>query len=504
MMKSTLPDAFNSQLTLDERPPVWRDPWIWVALAVGLALRVWEAAESSLWFDELISLRRASMPDPQAVVNSVGGTLHTPLFFVALQLAGDFSSGAWLRVVPVLSSLLLVLLAVLFARSLGWNRDSTRAAALLMAVMPYQVHYGAELRPYAWLAVTSAAAAWLVLTPRRSPWRDLALFAAVALLGLANHRAMAITLVGLALARIVVRGPRLIALVPLGVAGALAMLPFLEFFVEFAMASRKDLASRAWRLGEVDMGPKMLKNLALVPLRLLEPRFGMLGPGWMQLALVSTLAVLATTGLGLISWVRTRPRWSPTGWGLLILAGTGFLLLTALQLERRGAVAVQQYAGVAWIAPLALVACLQAVRSEGRRRALLAVLVLGGLGMGIALAGGHSRSELRGGVALAQSWAEEMRAQRSGSEAAPLFTAFVPGPPNTYASNLLYKAWAPDLQVTEPKDLPRPDEPGHKQPILALMVILTEPYAEPELPGRIVTRRQELDRYVKLLLYEAN
>ena len=117
------------------------------ALLAGLALRAWEAAESSLWLDELHTLAHAAQPDLRSVLTSVSQEVHTPLFFACVHLFGAWPEGAWLRIIPVLSSLLLFAPVWQLARDAAGAR-AAGLALLLLALLPYQVHWAAELRPY--------------------------------------------------------------------------------------------------------------------------------------------------------------------------------------------------------------------------------------------------------------------------------------------------------------------------------------------------------------------
>lgn len=83
------------------RPPVGR--WIWGILLLALGLRAWEAAEASLWLDELHTLSHASLPTLSAVIAHVRAeVVHQPLFFAFVHLFGGWEQGAWLRAIPVL------------------------------------------------------------------------------------------------------------------------------------------------------------------------------------------------------------------------------------------------------------------------------------------------------------------------------------------------------------------------------------------------------------------
>jgi mannosyltransferase len=135
-------------------------------------------ASEALWFDELLTWRRATGPPATLVADAIAGA-HYPAYFLvvagALALLGD--SVAALRAPSVLFGTLAVPLAFLAARDVH-GRAAGFAAALLMAVSPFAVTYAQEARPYAMamLLVLLALRGQVVLV--RWPARRLGAWAA--------------------------------------------------------------------------------------------------------------------------------------------------------------------------------------------------------------------------------------------------------------------------------------------------------------------------------------
>jgi hypothetical protein len=110
----------------------------------------WHAVDAEpLWFDELLTWRRAAAAPAALVADAFAGA-HYPLYFLvaagALALFGD--SVAALRAPSVLFGTLCVPLAFLIARALA-GRGAGLAAAVLVTLSPFAVTYAQEARPYA-------------------------------------------------------------------------------------------------------------------------------------------------------------------------------------------------------------------------------------------------------------------------------------------------------------------------------------------------------------------
>jgi hypothetical protein len=124
-----------------------------IGLALVTLLAFWARwhgiAADPLWFDELLTWRRAIQPPAGLVADAFSGA-HYPLYFMVVAgwvaLFGD--TVAQLRAPSVLFGTLAVPVAFLVARDLG-GRAAGHAAAVLTALSPFAVTYAQEARPYA-------------------------------------------------------------------------------------------------------------------------------------------------------------------------------------------------------------------------------------------------------------------------------------------------------------------------------------------------------------------
>ena len=71
---------------------------------------------------------------------------------------GDWEDGAGLRGISIVISVLGLGILLAMLREVEATRATTLIAAFTYATLPYQIHYGAELRPYPLLAVLTMAA----------------------------------------------------------------------------------------------------------------------------------------------------------------------------------------------------------------------------------------------------------------------------------------------------------------------------------------------------------
>jgi mannosyltransferase len=118
-------------------------------VAAALALRWFDLGGESLWLDEGVAVRLASLPVHQTVAATAAG-LHPPLFFsllhVVISLVGRSESAA--RALSALAGTLAVLL-------LGWIGMRLHGAfvglgaASLLALSPLAIHYAQDATPYA-------------------------------------------------------------------------------------------------------------------------------------------------------------------------------------------------------------------------------------------------------------------------------------------------------------------------------------------------------------------
>ncbi len=133
-------------------------------------VRLWGIDWENLWWDEALSVYRASSTWPELLTNTIRiqGTetkdLHPPLYFVFLRLwmlgAGQSEFAA--RALSAMLGVLLVPLgAALAARLVG--RRATLPAAALAAFSPFAVWYGQEARMYTLVPLLSALSVYVLL-----------------------------------------------------------------------------------------------------------------------------------------------------------------------------------------------------------------------------------------------------------------------------------------------------------------------------------------------------
>ncbi len=144
-------------------------------LALAAALRFYRIGDKSLWLDEVMSARLATMPSVSQTVREVAGyDVHPPLFpivhFFWMRLGhSDGMARVPSAVFGVLATAMVYLLAW---RLLG--KTAGLAAALLMAVSAYDIYYSQEARNYSMIIFLTLMLSWLLViivqSGERVPW----------------------------------------------------------------------------------------------------------------------------------------------------------------------------------------------------------------------------------------------------------------------------------------------------------------------------------------------
>ena len=481
-------------------------PRVLVAMVVGLALRTWEAVESSLWLDELHTLSHASRETLGEVLDAVAGEFHTPLFFAAVHLAGDWEQGAWLRAIPVLSSLVIFLPLLWFARTAGsaGARRVCVLAAWLFACLPFHVHFAAMLRPYSWVGIFSALAMWIAFTERGTKLGRFLGFFACVLLGLWTHRIMAITVFSIGAARLVVRRPGMLPLGWLILAGTLAVAPTVPWLLGFAEYVTDKRFEHQEEVGGWTLRMVLVKEVISLPARLFVPYMGVLKDPWSSLARLGAAVFFLASAVAAVGWAgglrrRAIPRPSPQIQAALVCCALEFFLISAFSIYSWDRVPLQYYTPITWALPLFVAWFAASWPAESSRRVLTGVLMGSALLLGIAQAGGRCTEDMRRGVETVREVGERLQSEE-GAE--PYYTALL-SQPSVFDHLIPYHAYGRDLPAVDASTLPQPGDEGHGRPVVVLRRAMPLDFElwDPVKAGREIAERIPIDEYLTVYVF---
>jgi uncharacterized membrane protein len=142
-----------------------RQKIIFCLLAVGLyvGLRLWNFAGNDLWADEVFSILTAQLNWTAMFAALISDAVHPPLFYILLKswilLGGE--TVAWLRLFPVIVSILTLLPLYLLCRQLNLTLFETNIAVVLMAVNGFFLDYAFDLRMYGLVQLLTLSSLWL-------------------------------------------------------------------------------------------------------------------------------------------------------------------------------------------------------------------------------------------------------------------------------------------------------------------------------------------------------
>jgi mannosyltransferase len=180
--------------------------WVTACTLLALALRLLRIGHQSLHIDEIISFDSAAWTSGSAfwkgLLHDIHGPLTSALLHGWLRLG---QSEAWLRLLYAVPSVLTIPLFYYLTRDL-LGRTTARVAALAIAISPFQVWYGQEVRNYAWLLlfVTGALIAFFRIwdgRAGRAAWLSLVVLLALSLLTNYSALLLVISLTVLVLGR---------------------------------------------------------------------------------------------------------------------------------------------------------------------------------------------------------------------------------------------------------------------------------------------------------------
>src|SRR6266496_1471458 len=139
--------------------------FILVAL-LFVTLRFWKITSFSLWGGEaftMIGVKQTWMGMFSYVIADI---VHPPLFYILLKLwiglGGE--SLLWLKLLPVLSSIALVVPFYFLCRELNFQWPEMSLALFLATVNGYLIHYAQELRMYSLFTFLSMCSFWLFMS----------------------------------------------------------------------------------------------------------------------------------------------------------------------------------------------------------------------------------------------------------------------------------------------------------------------------------------------------
>lgn len=158
----------NSEITETQydasRRRVWSQALLLVAGGLFYALiRLRGLTASCLWFDEIFSVHATRHTWEGLLAFAAEDIVHPPLFYLLLKIwiAIGGESLVWLRLFPVLASVIALAPFVLLCRSLKLSTPVINTAVWLMAVSAYLIKYAQTLRMYSLLMLFGLTSLWL-------------------------------------------------------------------------------------------------------------------------------------------------------------------------------------------------------------------------------------------------------------------------------------------------------------------------------------------------------
>ena len=130
-----------------------------------VALRFWKINAYSIWGGEAFSMIGA-MQDWQGMFSYViADIVHPPLFYIVLKLWINLGGESllWLKLLPVLTGIALLVPFYFLCRELGVKWTEMSLALFLAGVNGYLIHYAQELRMYSLFTFLSLCSFWLFM-----------------------------------------------------------------------------------------------------------------------------------------------------------------------------------------------------------------------------------------------------------------------------------------------------------------------------------------------------
>ncbi|CAG0945562.1 hypothetical protein ANRL1_02435 [Anaerolineae bacterium] len=137
--------------------------WLFVALVVAFALRVYLLDAQSLWNDEGNSIALAPL-SLEAIANAAAHDIHPPLYYFILHFWIPFAgiTEYAIRLLSVIAGVLTVAVTFRIAR-VFFDEQIAIIAAYLSALSPFQVYYSQETRMYIWVTLFASVSVLAVV-----------------------------------------------------------------------------------------------------------------------------------------------------------------------------------------------------------------------------------------------------------------------------------------------------------------------------------------------------
>jgi len=162
---------------------------LWIVMATGLLLRLYQIGNDPFWFDELNVLQIASRPTLlEAIRATAEHVMAMPSHYVLVWLAAKISTAeGWMRLPEAIWGTLAIGMGYQVARSYLTPSQSQWAAAL-MAIAPILIRYSQELRFYSALVFFYLLAVFFgIRAIQRDRLKDWVIYCLVTSLGITFH-----------------------------------------------------------------------------------------------------------------------------------------------------------------------------------------------------------------------------------------------------------------------------------------------------------------------------
>lgn len=139
--------------------------FVTLAAVVFVAARFWHLTSYGLFGDEVFTLWTSAQNWSNVLSSVIEDVVHPPLFYVLLKLWIDIGgqSLVWIKLLPVLLSIVSIIPFLLLCRALKINMFATALALWMMAVNNFLITHAQEPRMYSLLLLLVLFSLWLLV-----------------------------------------------------------------------------------------------------------------------------------------------------------------------------------------------------------------------------------------------------------------------------------------------------------------------------------------------------